>query len=297
MTQHQETHFSGAVRPLSFEEYSEKYKEYFVMKRKDGIIEVRMCTDGGPYQHSWGGHDAWSQAWRDVGSDPENQVLIITGTGDKWYTIPFSRDAAKRKSEGSWESLPFREWSAEAQMRQYKGSYKLLENLIFQMDIPTIAVVNGPGAHVEFALACDLTLSADDAVFFENHFIFGVPPGDGMYMFMQELLGPKRAAYYMYTGEDISAELARDLGLVNEVLPRDALLDRAWQLAAGIMKRSPTSRYITSQIAKRRWKKLLVEDLEHNMAHQHFAMSAERETSTNELRQLLPQKVPFVYKD
>ncbi|MBU6533565.1 enoyl-CoA hydratase/isomerase family protein [Streptomyces sp. NPDC057245] len=297
MTEQLDGHFSGVVRPLSLEQYSEKYKDYLVMKRENGILEVALSTDGGPYEHSWGGHDAWSQAWLDIGNDPENEVLIITGTGDKWFSIPYSSNPDTRRKEGDWNNLPFREWSPDAQLRQYRGSYKLLENLVFQLDIPTIAVVNGPGAHVEFALACDLTLAAPDAKFFENHFIFGVPPGDGLYLIMQELLGPKRSAYYMYTGEDISGQKAVDLGLVNEVLPREELLARAWELAEDMMRRSRATRYITSQISKRRWKKLFVEDLEHHMAHQHLVMAAERQTGTDELRKLLPAKVPFVLKD
>ncbi len=297
MAENPQRHWEGAVKPLSFEQYSDKYKDYFVMKRKNGILEVRMCTDDGPYQHTWGGHDALCQAWVDIGNDPENEVLIITGTGDKWYTIPYSNDPEKRKAQGNWDNLPFREWSTDSMMRQYKGSYKLLENLIFQLDIPTIAVVNGPGTHTEFALACDLTLCAPDAYFFENHFIFGVAPGDGMYLIMQELLGLKRAAYYMYTGENINAGTAKELGLVNEVLPRENLLSRAWELAENMMKRPHGCRYMTSQIAKRPWKKRLVEDLEHNMMHQHFDMAAERDTGTEELKKLMPTKVPFVNKD
>jgi len=290
-------HFAGEVKPLSFEEYSEKYKDFFVMKRENGIIEVRMHTNGGPFQHTWAGHSSWSQAWQDIANDPENEVLIITGTGDKFYTIPYSKDPEKRKTAGNWESLPFREWSPDLMMRQYKESYKNLENLVFQMDIPTIAVVNGPGSHTEFALQCDLTLCAPDAYFFENHFIFGVAPGDGMYLIMQELLGLKRAAYYMYTGKNIDAETAKELGLVNEVLPREKLLDRAWEIAREMMKRPRGCRYMASQITKRPWKKILADDLEHNMMHQHFDMAAERETGTSELRKYLPIKVPFTYLD
>lgn len=297
MSANPQDHFEGAVRPLTFEQYSEKYKDFFVMKRENGILEARMCTDGGPYQHTWAGHAAWSQAWLDIGNDPENEVLIVTGTGDKFYTIPFSSNPEKRKAQGNWENLPFREWSPEQMMRQYKESYKNLEHLIFNMDIPTIAVVNGPGSHTEFALACDLTLCAPDAYFFENHFIFGVAPGDGMYLILQELLGLKRAAYYMYTGDNIDAETAKELGLVNEVLPREKLLERAWELAREMMKRPRGARYMASQITKRPWKKLLVEDIEHNMMHQHFDMVAERETGTSELRKLLPTKVPFIFKD
>lgn len=297
MAENLQNHFTGEVKPLRLEQYSEKYKDYFVMKRENGILEVRMCTDGGPYQHTWGGHAAFSQLWIDIGNDPENEVMIITGTGDKFFTIPYSKDPEKRKAEGDWSSLPFREWSTDNMMRQYKESYKELENLVFHLDIPTIAVVNGPGSHTEFTLACDLTLCADDAYFFENHFVFGVAPGDGMYLIMQELLGLKRAAYYMYTGDNINAELAKELGLVNEVLPREKLLARAWELAENMMKRPHGCRYMTSQITKRPWKKLFVENLEHNMMHQHFDMAAEEETGTSELRKILPTKIPFMYKD
>jgi enoyl-CoA hydratase/carnithine racemase len=297
MAEKLQSHWDGRVRPLNFEEYSEKYKDFFVMKRENGIIEVRMCTNGGPYQHSWGGHDAWAAAWVDVGNDPDNEVMILTGTGDKWYSIPVSRNPDKAKAKGDWSHLPFREWDVDGNMRQYKTTYKLLENLVFQLDIPTIAAINGPGPHTEFALACDLTLCAPDVDLFDPHFIFGVAPGDGMYLVMQELMGLKNAAYYMYTGEPINGEKAKELGLVNEVLTREKLLPRAWELATEMMKRPRGARYMTSQIAKRPWKKRLVSDLEHHVAHQHYDMIAERTTGTAELRALMPKRVPMVFEE
>lgn len=277
MAEKLDAHWAGMVKPLSFEEYSEKYKDYLIMTRRDGIIEVRMHTDNGPYVSSWGGHDAWSRAWVDIGNDPENEVMILTGTGDRWFT------ADLLGGDRGWK-LPFREWTTDGIMRQYKDVYKLLENLIFQLDIPTIAAINGPGPHTEFALACDITLCAEDVDLFDPHFIYGVAPGDGMYLVMQELMGLKAAAYYMYTGDKIDGKTALELGLVNEVLPREKLLSRAWELAEMMMKRPRGSRYMTSQIAKRPWKKRFVEDLEHHVAHQHYDMLAERETGTIELR-------------
>lgn len=64
------------------ESYAEKYAEYFVMQRRDGILELRMHTDGGPAQFGFAVHNAWGQAWQEIGNDPDNEVLILTGTGE-----------------------------------------------------------------------------------------------------------------------------------------------------------------------------------------------------------------------
>ncbi len=56
----------GFVPRPDFEAYAEKYSEYFVMQRRDGIIELRMHTDGGPAQFGFAVHNAWAQAWLDT---------------------------------------------------------------------------------------------------------------------------------------------------------------------------------------------------------------------------------------
>ena len=63
------------------------------------------------------------------------------------------------------------------------------------------------------------------------HFPNGLVPGDGMHIVYPLLLGPNRGRYFLLTGQTLSARQALELGLVNEVLPRDALLPRAWELA------------------------------------------------------------------
>ena len=80
----------------------------------------------------------------------------------------------------------------------YHDATKLLEAFIFNIEIPTIACINGPGLHTEFALLCDITLCADHAELFDPHFRFNLVPGDGQGLTFQELMGPKRAAYYLY---------------------------------------------------------------------------------------------------
>lgn len=107
----------------------------------------------------------------------------------------------------------------------YCDATKLLENFIFGIGIPTIAAINGPSpGHTEFALLCDITLAAETATIIDPHLLAGTAPGDGQQLTLQELIGTKRAAYHLYTGQPIGARQALELGLVNEVLPADRLL-------------------------------------------------------------------------
>src|SRR5690349_12097875 len=68
------------------EDYAEKYQETFALDRSEGILEVRLCTNGGPGGRS-GWFEVWSQVWLDIGNDPENEVIIITGTGVRWIDM------------------------------------------------------------------------------------------------------------------------------------------------------------------------------------------------------------------
>lgn len=246
-----------------FEDYSRRYEDFFVMTRRDGIIELRMHTGGGPFRHSWAGHHAWGLAWREVGADPENEVVILTGTGDWWHT---------GDPEELWQA-PFRDWSPDSQLKMYDDMTRLIENLTFGVDVPTIAAINGPGTHCELGTLCDITLCTEDADFFDPHFIAGAAPGDGMGLTLQHTIGTKRAAYAMYTGQRINGRTALELGIVNEVLPRERLLPRAWEIAEMIMERPRVARRLTHAIAVQPWKRALVADLRSHAAHQLWGMT------------------------
>jgi enoyl-CoA hydratase/carnithine racemase len=102
--------------------------------------------------------------------------------------------------------------------------------------------------HTEIALLCDITLCTEDSTIIDPHFLTGVAPGNGQHLSYQELMGTKRAAYYLYTSEQINARQALELGLVNEVLPAERLLPRAWEIAEMIMERPRATRRLTHAI-------------------------------------------------
>ena len=253
----------GFVSRPRFEDYREKYATYFNMERRNGILQVHMHTDGGPVIYGLPIHNAWSQLWIDIGNDPDNEVLIFSGTGDKWIA-GFDPEMSK---------LPFHEMTSDVFYDQiYADATKLLEAFIFNIDIPTIACINGSGLHTEFALLCDITLCAEHAELFDPHFKFNLVPGDGQGLTFQELMGLKRAAYFLYTSDTIDAQMAKELGLVNEVLPLDGLLDRAWEIAEKVMQKPRAIRRMTSAVLRRQWKQRLVQDLGFHVAHELLGM-------------------------
>ena len=98
---------------------------------------------------------------------------------------------------------------------------------------------------------CDLTIMADHARIYDLHYGISSVPGDGIHSAFTELLGVKRAAYALLTGEAFDAETALAYGMVNGIHPGDKLLDRAYTLADHIMAQPRTVRRLTTRRARR----------------------------------------------
>ena len=226
------------------EEYSERFKDFFKFKRENGILEVKMHTKDGPVKWSYQFHHALAELWTVIGHDKENEVLILTSTGDKWI------------NEWDVESFKEVEQSPDDDKRfdvQIYDTLKIVENFINDIEIPTIAVINGKGIHWEMCMMSDITLCTPDFVLQDDHFGMdsGHVPGDGMGLCLQEVLGIKRGNYAMLTCEAIDAQKCLELGAVNEVVERENIVDRAWEIATDIMKKSRSCRRLTHYICAR----------------------------------------------
>lgn len=245
-----------------FESYSKRFAEHFVMTRTDGVIEVRMHENGGTPRWSYELHRAWPQMFAAVGADRENELLIIGGTGDRWLAQGFNEESF---------GISHAEFLRRCYDIWYVDGTKLQENQLWSVDIPVIGVINGPGHHLEIALLADLTICADDVRFMEAHIPLGMVPGDGQFLVYQELLGMKRANYLALVNGGVDASEAVQAGLVNEVLPRDQLMPRARELAAQIMQSSRVVRRLTTQLSRRRWKRLFTDDFNMHFGFELFA--------------------------
>jgi enoyl-CoA hydratase/carnithine racemase len=244
-----------------FDEYSEFFKDFFKMTRRDdGVILVQAHTVNGPIQLSVQNHRALGQMLKTVGADPENEIMILTGSGEE-----FMMDSDPDGFELETEDMPH--WAYEY---AFKDGRINVSSLINDLEIPTIGIMNGPGFHSEIVTMCDITIAADDAILFDLHFDIGSVPADGIHNAFQELLGTKRAAYALLTGEAIDAKKALEYGLVNEVHPRDKLIERAFTIADHIMTQPRITRRLTAQIVRRPWKQRIVNDLDLGFGTQMF---------------------------
>ena len=243
------------------ETYREALAEHFkIDRRDDGVITLRMHTLDGPFQLSVENHRAVGQALKVVGADPKNELMIFTGTGESFL--------AKIDPEGfKLEEEDLAYWAYEY---AYKDGRINVSALVNDLEIPTIGVFNGPGAHAEMCLMCDITICSDDAMIFDPHYAMGSVPGDGIHSCFQELLGVKRAAYALLTGQTIDARTALEYGMVNEVVPRESLMKRAYEIADQIMTQKRTIRRLTTQVLRRPWKKRVADDLDGGFGIQMF---------------------------
>jgi len=108
---------------------------------------------------------------------------------------------------------------------------------------PWIAAVNGHalGGGCEIALACDIRLASETATLGQPEVGLGILPGWGATQRLPRLVGPGIASELIFTGRRLKAAEAKMLGLVNDVYPADALMNKAREMAAAIAANSPTA--------------------------------------------------------
>lgn len=248
------------------DEYAPKYDFFLKMCRERGILELRFHTEDGPFKWGLDAHAAILPAMADINNDPENECIIVTGTGDSFLS---ELDMA------SWEGLGFTTRFNEfhAYDIMYNGQTREPFALL-DLKIPVIAAINGPlYIHAELGLLHDLVICSDNAEFYEGHWDgLGVVPGDGVHTLFRELLGPNRGRYFLLTGQKLSAQQALDLGLVGEIVPQDQLLARAWELAEKVfMAKHRIQRRLARALLIQPWRELFVKELPLGMAHEALA--------------------------
>jgi enoyl-CoA hydratase/carnithine racemase len=240
------------MRTHPFESYRDKY-ENVRMKREDGILEVALHTRGSPLVFDGYVHEALVDAFRDIGDDPDNHVVILTGTGEQF--------CARIAPEGFDFSTP------TGYDKILREGTRILENIL-NIETPMIAAINGPvTVHSEYALLCDIVLAAEGAYFQDApHPAFGIVPGDGLHVVWPEVIGEIRGRYFLLSGQKLSAAEAKDYGAVNEVVGREALLPRAWELARHLKKQNPLTLRYTRMALSTRFRRRLQESLSYGLA-------------------------------
>jgi acetyl-CoA C-acetyltransferase len=173
-------------------------------------------------------------------ADPDQWVAIITGAGDRAFSsgndLKFTAAAMAR---GEFIEEPV------------SGFAGLTSR--FDLTKPVIAAVNGVamGGGFEVALACDLIIASEKAVFALPEPKVGLAALAGGLLRLPRLIGLKRAMGMILTGQRVSAEEGRQLGFVNEVTKPHELLATARSWAARILECSPMSIRASKQMVHR----------------------------------------------
>jgi enoyl-CoA hydratase/carnithine racemase len=251
-----------------FEDYAGKYK-HIRMRREDGILELTVHTDGKPLRWGRMPHAELEEAFLNIGRDRGNQVVILTGIGEE-FSGPVPELAANR----AYHHMDAQAWGELGW--ESKG---LLTNLL-AIDAPMISAVNGPAArHAELPIMCDIVLASENASFQDSaHFINGLVPGDGVHVAFPMAMGLNRSRYFLLTGQVIGAQEAKAVGLVNEVLPREQLLPRAWELARKILMQPELNRRYARILLTEKLRRQMNELLPYGLALEGLAITQDPAT-------------------
>ena len=166
----------------------------------------------------------------DFQKDASVRVIILTGNGDKAFVA--GADIAEFSDFGPLEA------SALVQ-----HGNQVLFDFIAQLNKPVIAAINGYalGGGLELAMACHFRIASQHAKMGLPEVSLGIIPGYGGTQRLPALIGKGNAMEMILTGDMIDAKKALRLGLVNQVVPQEKLLETAIALAERIMKNAPNS--------------------------------------------------------
>src|ERR1700693_5232277 len=206
-----------------FDAYQQNFPNARLTRSKTGVLEVALHTDGGTLVFNGHTHEQFVELFHAIGSDPDNRVVILTGSGGAFMeTI---------NPEG------FDFFTPQGYDKIYREGKKILMNIL-DIEVPLIAAVNGPARlHSEYVLLADIVLATPSTAFQDKpHFEFGIVPGDGVHLLWQEVIGSVRGRYFILTRQELDAETAKEWGAVNEIVPADKLLPRAREIAEGLAK-------------------------------------------------------------
>lgn len=176
-----------------------------------------------------------TEALERAASDRESRALIVTGAGRAFCSGEDVKERPADSADARARSTPLGKLTAGPSGHTHFAA------TLRSMAQPTIAAINGAavGQGLSLALACDIRIASTDAQLGAIWVRRGIPPESAGSYLLAQIVGPAKACELIFTGRMIGAAQAKEIGLVNEVVPVGAAVVAARELAAQIVENAP----------------------------------------------------------
>jgi enoyl-CoA hydratase len=217
-------------------------------------------------------------AFKELGSDPSIKVLILTGAGEKSFVA-----GADINEVSGYDPT-------EGALFAHHGQSVL--NRIENLGKPVIAAINGfaLGGGCEIAMACHIRVASNKARLGQPEILLGIIPGFGGTQRLARLIGEGRAMELVLTGDQISAEEAYRMGLLNKVVPPEALQETVTALAQKLAAKGALTLRYAMDAVHHGLQTSLAEGL--NLEANLFAMCCATEDKREGTRAFLEKRPP-----
>ena len=249
------------------EEYAPKWEGMAKLSRDEaGVLEVRFHTDDGPVRFCEAIHKAYLGLCHDIAHDPDNELVILTGTGDSFISqsdTELSKDYFPKYTD----SVTYDWWYLTATRVPLAW---------LDIPVPVVCALNGPiTIHPESVLLSDYIIAGDNAFTIDRHIKdAGCAPIDGVDIIYERLLGPNRSRAMLMNGDIglIDAKKGYELGIFAEVVPHGTELARAHEFAKEYMARaSRPVRRMARETLTQPWRELLTQRIRSSLTHECYS--------------------------
>ncbi len=276
-------------------------QEFLKVERDEGVLTLTLHD---PPTRNALGPEMVEALYRELDTfdaNPEDRVLLLTGAEPSFcsganvrrfnQSIDADADSEPPTTVGTspWDAL-------DAEIPKHRdvdpSSGALMPLRLHRLQKPSIAAVNGYaiGVGMGLALACDVRLASEKAVFSEAFVRMGLVPGDGSCWQLPRLIGLSHTFLLQYTGDRLDGAEAHRIGLVSRVYPHDELMKSARELAHKMAQGATYAMSLTKYMVQ----KSLDMGLEESLDMAHAAQELARHTSDHKeaVRAFLEKRKP-----
>ena len=273
--------------------------QFITVEKAEGVLVVTMHD---PRTRNALGPEMAGEMFQEMDRferDPDDRVLVLTGTKPSFCSGAnvkrFGQDIREREvEEPDISILPWGKMEARLGTREQLDGTAASELplRIHELQKPSIAAVNGHavGVGMGLALACDIRLASEGAIFSEAFVRMGLIPGDGSCWQLPRLIGLGNTFLLQYTGDRVDGAEAYRMGLVSKVLSHDELMPAAMELASRLAQGCTQAMSLTKYLVH----KSLETDLRESLRLAHAAQDLVRETEDHKeaVRAFLEKRQP-----